>query len=144
MSRFEFRGKYAMRVQKEGKLLAYFTVVDTEIGVEFSDMKLISGTKGVFVSSPNRTYQKDGKDVYADYIRAAWNNADETRDERGVAYFEEMAKAAYAYYESQGGKPADSTPSASSGSAPRRSARGPVPTVSGSIDNAPKGKKLPF
>lgn len=139
--RFEFRGEWAMRKQDGGKsLLAYFNVVDTELGIEFRDVRLIEGKNGVFVSSPFRSYKnKEGKDAYSDYWRAAYDD-EGNRDERGSAYLDEMAKAAYAFYQTlDDGKGASSAKS--SGTA-RRSARGPVPTVSGSSDNSKK--KLPF
>lgn len=143
--RFQFRGPYAMRVQTGSKILAYFNVVDSQTGLEYRDMRLIEGKNGVFASSPSRTYKnKEQKDAYSDYVRAAYND-DDTRDENGVAWFEEMAKAAYAFYQTQDG--ANAAPSAAKSAAPaRRSARGPVPTVSsGSSDNSgTTGKKLPF
>ena len=141
--RFQFIGEYAMRVQKKGKILAYFNVVDTEIGAEFRDMRLIEGKNGVFVSGPSRSYKdKEGNEKFSEYIRAWYNEEEGARDEKGVAYFEEMAKAAYAFYQTLDG--ANSKPAASSAPA-RRSARGPVPTVEGSSDNsATTGRKLPF
>jgi DNA-binding cell septation regulator SpoVG len=148
--RFEFRGKYAMRKQNKGKVIAYFNVVDTEIGIEFRDVRLIEGKNGVFVAAPFRTYKdKEDKDAFSDFWRAAYNEQEEARDERGVAYLEEMAKAAYAFYQTLDGSASNSgggssRNSSNSGGTERRSARGPVPTT-GSSDNAGKtGAKLPF
>lgn len=164
MSRFKFEGDYAMRVvDGKGSLLAYFNVVDTKIGIEFRDCRLMEGKNGVFVGPPFRSYEKDGETKYADYWRPAFDG--DERNEDGVAYVEEMAEAAYEYYQSI----ADEKPKKASKAAPKggskgrsayrdeeeetdddekpsrqsrpasRSGRGPVPTTGG------KGKKdLPF
>jgi DNA-binding cell septation regulator SpoVG len=148
--RFQFPGKYAMRPVKNGKgnVLAYFTTVDTEIGIEFRDVRLIEGKNGVFVAAPFRSYEKDGKTEYSDFWRAAYDVDAEARDERGVKYVEEMAQAAFAkYQEAMGGEASaprgsDRGASSSAPSGARRSGRGPVNRPSGvSADNK---SGLPF
>jgi DNA-binding cell septation regulator SpoVG len=100
MSRFKFEGDYAMRVMDgKGSLLAYFNVIDTEIGIEFRDCRLIEGKNGVFVGAPAREYEsKDGETKYSDFWRVSFE--DDARSEEGMAYVEEMAEAAFEYYES--------------------------------------------
>jgi DNA-binding cell septation regulator SpoVG len=101
-SRFRFTGKYAMRPLKKGKgnMLAYFDVTDTKLGIEFRDCRLIEGKNGVFVSSPSREYENDeGETKYVNYWGAAYDAENESRDENGMAYLEELAEAAYAEYE---------------------------------------------
>lgn len=97
--RFKFEGKYAMRViDGKGSLLAYFNVVDVDLGIEFRDVRLIEGKNGVFVGAPFRSYEdkKSGETKYADYWRPAFE--DDARSEEGMAYVEEMAEAAHEHY----------------------------------------------
>ena len=57
----------------------------------------------MFAGPPSRKYKnKDGKDQYAPYFQAAFDN-EGNRDENGAAFFDEMAKAAYAFYQTLGG-----------------------------------------
>lgn len=57
MTRFRFPGKYSMLPVKDRKnILAYFNVLDTELGIEFRDVRLPEGKNGVFVAAPFRTY----------------------------------------------------------------------------------------
>lgn len=133
MARFIFPGKYAMRPmkgkgKKKSKVLAYFNVVDTKIGIEFRDVRLIEGENGVFVGAPFRTYEKNNETKYSDYWRAAYDEDTEARNETGVAYLEEMAEAAYEKYrESAEGEDddedEDERPARRSS---QRSGRGPV------------------
>jgi DNA-binding cell septation regulator SpoVG len=149
MSRFEFRGDYAMRPQSgNGNLLAYFNVIDTETGIEFRDMRLVEGRNGVFVAGPFRSYEDktSGETKYSDYIRAAYEGDD--RNEKGVQWFEELTQAAYAHFEtlSKGGEKPTPARSSKPAAGARRSGRGPAPAVGATADNAKAAgkKQLPF
>lgn len=148
--RFQFPEKYAMRLVEKpgGKVLAYFTIIDTEIGIEFRDVRLMKGSNGVFVASPFRDYEKNGKKQYSDFWRAAWDEQSSERSERGVAYLEEMTEAAKELYERLSSGSGDSESAAprrgKAAAAPaKRSARGPVkpPVVDEDDDEEPD---LPF
>lgn len=158
MSRFKFEGKYAMRVMKKGKgnLLAYFNVVDTELGIEFRDCRLIEGKNGVFVGAPFREYKdSNGETKYPEFWRPAFDG--EARMEHGMAWVEEMAEAAYEHYQSiakngggdeeEGGSRRSSNRGSSSRSSSRSSARGPAPTTGasrGASGGKASDKDLPF
>lgn len=97
MSRFYIPKKYGIRPMrgKKSKLLAFFNIVDTEIGIQFNDMRLMKGKDGVFVGSMSKKFEtKDGEEKYTNAIEAAYNVKDKARDENGVAYFEEIAQTA--------------------------------------------------
>jgi hypothetical protein len=98
-SRFAFVGKYSMRPMKKGKggnLLAYFDVVDTKLGLEFRDMRLIEGRQGVFCSSPAREYENDeGETKWVNFWGAAYDAEEGARDEKGMAYMDELSQAAH-------------------------------------------------
>jgi DNA-binding cell septation regulator SpoVG len=83
----------------DGKLLAYFTIIDTELGITFRDFRLLNGSNGVFVTSPYRSYDKDGETKYVQFVEPAYDEQEEARSEAGTAYFDEMAQVAYARYE---------------------------------------------
>lgn len=149
--RFRFPEKYAMRVvNKAGsKVLAYFTIIDNEIGIEFRDVRLMKGSKGNFVAAPFRDYEKDGQKKYADFWRPAWNEEAEERDERGVAYVEEMLRAAQELYDSiSSGEGTEDAPRRSaSKTGGKKSARGPVakrPAPKVEEDDTEDGEQFPF
>lgn len=131
-TRFIFPGQYAMRPMKKGKgkVLAYFDVVDTVTGLIYRDCKLIDGPNGTFVSSPSRDYEKDGETKYSNYWGAAYDPGSKTFDEKGLAWQEELAEAAYAAYQEKTNGGDAEKPSARRQSSGRqqtaRSARGPV------------------
>lgn len=61
MSRFVIPAK-GMRLNTSGKssTLAFFTVIDTKIGIEFRDVQLKQRRDGgVFVSAPFRSYERN-------------------------------------------------------------------------------------
>lgn len=133
MSRFAFPAKYAMRLveKRDSKVLAYFTIIDTEIGIEFKDVRLMKGKNGVFVAAPFREWQKNGQKQYSDFWRAAWDEEAGERNERGVAYLEEMTAAANELYDklSNGGERGgdeEDAPAPRRRAPAKRSARGPV------------------
>jgi DNA-binding cell septation regulator SpoVG len=67
--------KYGMRLPtKKGALKAFFNFTDTELGIEFHEFRLISGSNGMFIGSPSRSYEKDGETKYSDYIRITDKN----------------------------------------------------------------------
>jgi hypothetical protein len=141
-ARFIFPGEYDFRLVKPSKggkggkkkstLLAYFNVRDTQLGIEFRDMRLIEGENGVFVGSAFRTYENGkGETKYSNYVQAAWDEDTDARDENGVAYFEGIAEAAYAKYKEETGDSDDDEDDEEEDERPRRSAakksaRGPV------------------
>lgn len=122
---FVFEGDYAMRVNDKGTTLAYFTVRFVPLGLEFRDVRLLKGKNGHFVAAPFRSYEKDGETKYADFWRPAYDQANNARDEAGVAFVEAMAEAAVAEYtrRTEGKK---SSGSSNSGGAKRTSGRGPA------------------
>lgn len=110
MSRFNFDGKFdgfrAFKGKgKKNNLLGFISFVDTETGLRYTDFKLFKGQKGkgVFVSGPSRSYEVDGETKYQDYVKSAWNDDEDTWDENGSAWFEELAEAALKQYEDDGG-----------------------------------------
>ena len=54
--RFKIEGQYSMRVVKKKSLLAFFSFVDTETGLECFDWRLMKGTNGVFIGPPSRAF----------------------------------------------------------------------------------------
>lgn len=102
MARFKFPKKYAMRLNEGAKnknTLAYFTIIDTELGLEFRDVQLKTGKNGVFVSSPFRSYEdKEGETKYVNFWRASYDEENNSYSEEGMAYTEAMAKAAHKLY----------------------------------------------
>lgn len=96
-SRFKIPREYGMRVM-HGKepLLAFFNFIDTELGLEFTDWRLIDGQNGVFVASPSREYtNKAGEKKYTNYIYAA----SQGKDEDGRAWLDELAEVAEEVWE---------------------------------------------
>jgi DNA-binding cell septation regulator SpoVG len=90
-----------MKVDTGTKLMAFATVRDTEIGLEFRDIKLFDGSNGEFVKFPEKTYEdKDGKDAYMALIAPIWE--DDEIDETGKEYMAEMAEAVSAAYAEAG------------------------------------------
>lgn len=102
MSRFAWPSKYAMRVNSSGKnssTLAYFTIIDTEIGIEFRDVQLKQRKDGGnFVSSPFRSYDQDGETKYVNFWRAGYDEDEGAYMEAGVAYLDEMTAVALKKY----------------------------------------------
>lgn len=124
MSRFMFPGKRAMRpMNNGGNTLAYFDFVDTATGLEYRDWRLIDSKKGVFVASPYRAYNSNGETRYSDFVRPAKDG--DGRNEDGVAFFEELAEAAYAEYQAVVEQQQESRQQRR-GRTRTRSARGPV------------------
>lgn len=122
MSRFYFPDKF-FRVVNEGNLLAYFMVVDNELGLEFSNFRLIR-TKDdrVFAAPPFNSYENaDGKTVYVDHIRAAYDpERENNRNAKGEKYMKALNEAAYEFYQkkTEGKEPVGAT-----------TGRGPVETT---------------
>jgi DNA-binding cell septation regulator SpoVG len=88
--RFKIEGQYSMKVVKKKSLLAFFSFVDTETGLEYFDWRLMKGTNGVFIGPPSRSYEKDGETRYSDYIRIT----DKNKNEDGKEWFAEVTAAA--------------------------------------------------
>lgn len=152
MSRFVIPAK-GMRLNTSGKssTLAFFTVIDTKIGIEFRDVQLKQRRDGgVFVSAPFRSYERnDGEAVYVNFWRPAYDEDAGAYMEEGMAYVEEMAEVAYERYqkllESEESSLRRRRSSRSSGSttrgrgtSPRRSGRGPV------VEDDDEDDDLPF
>lgn len=102
MSRFVIPAK-GMRLNTSGKssTLAFFTVIDTKIGIEFRDVQLKKRRDGgVFVSAPFRSYERnDGETAYVNFWRPAYDEDAGAYMEEGMAYIEEMAEVAYERYQ---------------------------------------------
>lgn len=129
--RFQFLGKNPMRILNKGNFLASFTVTDTEIGIEFRDVRLLKGKNGLFVAAPARAYEdKDGQTQYMDYWRVAYDSDNKERDTNGMDYVDAMTAAAKAFYESIS-QDAGAAPAKRSGASASRTAtrggRGPIP-----------------
>lgn len=152
MSRFVIPAK-GMRLNTSGKssTLAFFTVIDTKIGIEFRDVQLKKRRDGgVFVSAPFRSYERnDGETAYVNFWRPAYDEDAGAYMEEGMAYIEEMAEVAYERYqellENEESSPRKRRSSRSSGGrtrgkgAPsRRSGRGPV------VEDDDEDDDLPF
>jgi hypothetical protein len=101
MARFTFPGQYAMRVIDKDQLLAFFTFVDTETGLEYRDWKLMTGSNGRYVGSPTgKPYKdKEGKDQYPKFVREAYDVESKKRVQAGVEWFAALLEAAEAEYE---------------------------------------------
>lgn len=152
MSRFVIPAK-GMRLNTSGKssTLAFFTVIDTRIGIEFRDVQLKQRRDGgVFVSAPFRSYERDdGETAYVKFWRPAYDEEAGAYMEEGMAYVEEMTEVAYERYQklleseesslrrrrssrSSGGK------TRGRGAPPRSSGRGPV------VEDNDEDDDLPF
>ena len=121
-SRFYFPDKF-FRIHNKDNLLAFFMVVDKELGLEFSNFKLRRGNDGnVWASPPFNSYEnKEGKTVYVDHIRAAYDaDAPNNRNKKGDEYMKALSEAAYEYYQSKTDTVAE----------PVAAGRGPVSEVS--------------
>lgn len=96
------------RVRDDGTLLAYFSFVDNETGLEYSNWRLVTGKEGVFVSSPFESYDHKEKGMqYYNYVKPAYDSkADKNRNPKGVAFMTELSKVAHAFYQTkQSGAP---------------------------------------
>lgn len=94
-SRFYFPEKF-FRPQNKGTILAFFTFVDNETGLEYSSFRLVNGQKGVFVSSPSEKYQ----DNYYNHVRPAYDHkAEDNRNAVGKEYMQALTDAAYEFYQ---------------------------------------------
>jgi hypothetical protein len=122
MARFSFP---SMRVQNKGGLLAFFSVVDHELGIQFNDMVLFQTGDGSrqFVKPPYREYTKVGEKEASrmEYFRAAW--VDNAWSPAGKKYFDDIAAAAHAAYKGAG---EGSAPPQGAKKATKQSGRGPV------------------
>ena len=89
------------RPRNTGTLLAYFTFVDNETGLEYSNWRLVTGSNGVFVSSPFETYDNPEKGPqYYNYVKAAYDTkAENNRNAKGDKYIKDLAEAAHAVYQ---------------------------------------------
>lgn len=112
----------SFRVQNKGNLLAFFNVTDLDTGLEYRDLRFLSGTRGKFIGFPSRQYEKDGEQKYSDYVRIA----DKGQNPLGRDWVDELVETCDAELEKNG----TATP------APVRSGRGAV--------GGKSGKKLPF
>ena len=99
--RFKIEGQYSMRVVKKKNLLAFFSFVDTETGIEYFDWRLMKGANGIFIGPPNRSYEKDGETKWSDYIRIAYKNG----SEGGPKAFDAITRAALETFNDAGGQP---------------------------------------
>lgn len=152
MSRFVIPAK-GMRLNTSGKssTLAFFTVIDTKIGIEFRDVQLKKRRDGgVFVSAPFRSYERnDGETAYVNFWCPAYDEDAGAYMEEGMAYIKEMAEVAYERYQelleneesslrrrrssrSSGGR------TRGKGAPSRRSGRGPV------VEDDDEDDDLPF
>lgn len=106
-NRFYFPEKF-FRVRDTGTLMAYFSFVDNETGLEYSNWRLVSGNQGNFVSSPFETYEHPTEGTkYYNFVKTAYDKKqDSKRSPKGDAYLQDLADAAYAFYQKlQGGTP---------------------------------------
>jgi hypothetical protein len=105
MARFSFPGQYSMKVLNKKSLLAFFTFVDRETGLEFKDWRLQKRNdgSGFFVTSPDDKYfdKKENKDKYIPYVRVALTKEKE-RCEKGEEFMAELCQAALAEYRRRG------------------------------------------
>ena len=119
MARFFIPEKF-FRVQKRDTLLAFFSFVDNETGLEYTNWRLLQGTKGPFVGAPSETYDHPtkGKQYYP-YVRPAYDSTrEDKRNPKGDAFMQELTEAVWAVYDK---KSAGATASAGA-----TSGRGPV------------------
>lgn len=121
MNRFYFPDIF-FNVRNSGNLLAFFSFVDNETGLEYSNWRLVQGANGVFVSSPFQTYQPEGatEPKYYNFVKPAYDkNAESKRNAKGSEFFDALCDAAKAYYDRK-------TDGAVSGGPPASTGRGPV------------------
>lgn len=122
MGRF-FIPENRIRVQNEGTLLAFFSFVDNDTGLEYQDWRLIDGKNGPFAASPSgKPYTPKGSDkaVYPSLVQPSWDKeAKNNRNPKGVAFMTALTTAAYEAYQAKSGV-VQSTAA--------RSGRGPVPS----------------
>lgn len=122
--RFQFNEPYAMRLVNKGAFMASFTVTDTELGIEFRDVRLINGKNGVFIGSPYREYEdKSKKTVRVDFWRPAYDFANKVQNPLGVEYVNAMTAAAVAYYEEKSNVAGTPAPAARPATRPAPAAR---------------------
>jgi DNA-binding cell septation regulator SpoVG len=91
------------RVVQKGTLLASFTFVDNETGLEYNDFKLIQAAGGTFVSAPSREYvTREGQKKYSNYIQAAYDAAAEkNQNPKGTAFMQALTDAAIQKYQAK-------------------------------------------
>lgn len=100
MSRFYIPEKF-FRPQNKNNLLAFFSFVDNETGLEYSNWRLIQGSNGHFVGSPSERYEHPEKGMqYYPHVRPAYDpNAENNRNKKGEKYMQALAEAVYEVYE---------------------------------------------
>lgn len=87
------------RVIQSGSLLAGFTFVDNETGLEYNDWKLVQGPTGPFVSSPSRKYEHQGQTKYSNFVQAAYDKTqDNNQSPKGRSYLDELNEVVIAKY----------------------------------------------
>ncbi len=93
------------RLQNRETLLAFFTFVDNETKLEYSNWRLLNGSNGPFVGSPSESYDHPQKGMqYYPYVRPAYDANEETkRSPKGDAFMKEVMEADFAFYESKSG-----------------------------------------
>lgn len=120
-NRFYFPDSF-FRLHNKGSILAFFSFVDKEIGLEFSSFRLVNGQYGIFASSPSEGFEdKQTKEMkYYNHVRPAYDKQQEdSKSPLGKAYMDALAEAANEYYQKkQGGAPV--------GASAPSSGRGPV------------------
>jgi len=118
-SRFYFPDRFTRLMDRE-TLLMFFTFVDNDTGLEYSNWRLLSGSNGHFVASPSEAFDHPQKGMqYYPYVRAAYDaQAESKRSAKGDAFMTALTQAAYEQYEKMKGNTV--TPGAP------QSGRGPV------------------
>ena len=93
-------GAPMFRVRDTNNLMAYFTWVDNETGLEYSNWRLVRGQNGVFVSSPFESYEHPEKGMqYYNYVRPAYDSkAENKRNSKGEELIAEVLRMAEAKY----------------------------------------------
>lgn len=82
------------------KLLAFFTWVDNDTGLEYSNWRLVEGKNGLFVSSPCEQYDHPEKGPqFYNYVKAAYDKtAENNRNAKGDELIAQVLVAAKAMY----------------------------------------------
>lgn len=126
------------RVIQKGTLLAGFTFVDNETGLEYNDFKLIQGPNGTFVSGPSREYQdREGNTKYSNHVQPAYDKSQENKQSpKGREYFDALHNAVQQKYQQKLNN---------SGGGQQSSGRGPVNANAGATPGvSTDGSGLPF